>query len=95
MRLSQPLTSASCGARLNVLLLSWRLCRVFIEIVVCFLVYIAIVVIAYCPKNTTVTMPETVEHIDYFPESNTEPETLTPSSEIPEMAIARRIGPEP
>ena len=38
-------------------------------------------------------MPETVGHVDYFPESDMEPETLTPSSEIPEMAIAAISNP--
>ena len=66
----------------------------FSEIIVCSLVYIAIVAIAYCPKNTTVTMPETVGYMDYFPESNTAPETLTPSSESlesSEVAIASNL----
>ena len=67
----------------------------FSEIVVCSLLYIAIVMIAYCPKNTTTTTPETVTHINYFPEP-TEPETLNPSSESlesSEVAIAAISNP--
>ena len=68
----------------------------FSEIIVCSLVYIAIVAIAYCPKNTTTTTPETVGHIDYFLEGPTEPETLIPSSESlesSEVAIAAISNP--
>ena len=65
----------------------------FSEIIVCSLVYIAIVAIAYCPKNTTTTTPETVGYMDYFPEEPTEPETLIPGSESLEMAIAAISNP--
>ena len=43
----------------------------FSEIVVCSLVYIAIVAIAYAPKPAAT--PETVGYVDYFPEP-TEPQ---------------------